>query len=330
MTNDDDFEELDLDGALDAWEAEFEDSAQAKSAPLPQSVPPGAPKPPPPSTGSKRRLYKPDPELERRAAEQRAKKRRSARPTPVQPLEPPKKLSPEELRKRFPSFADDLVDSEASTQIASVPDDLMETLARLSGESAAPTSPPPEGGVDLDLDELLSEVDTVFSEGEGEGEPAEAEAVAEKDAEAEAEKAIQELHASEAPLSPFEDDAAIDDLLFGDDAEEELRTDAPLPAPVVPPPVAPAIAPPPPVTPAIAPPPPVASPSAYKPKAPSAYKPKPPPGFAPDLDEEEDEDEATMLYDPSKALPAYLHSRGLLLRGLIRLPSLQAQSRVGW
>ena len=87
IPEDDDLEldELDLDSALDAWEADFEGTARAESAPMPQSSagdvpapeppPPAAPKAPPapkpqpkaPAAGG-RPLYRPDPELERRSA----------------------------------------------------------------------------------------------------------------------------------------------------------------------------------------------------------------------------------------------------------------------
>ncbi|HJL20997.1 MAG TPA: hypothetical protein RMH80_02125, partial [Polyangiaceae bacterium LLY-WYZ-15_(1-7)] len=168
IPEDDDLEldELDLDSALDAWEADFEGTARAESAPMPQSSagdvpapeppPPAAPKAPPapkpqpkaPAAGG-RPLYRPDPELERRSA--------GAAPPP----------EPAAVPVDLPSFDDD--EEEEATRIAAIPKELIASLQSLEEERAAkaaakaapepagdtPTKPPPAADVELDLDDLL-------------------------------------------------------------------------------------------------------------------------------------------------------------------------------
>ncbi len=296
MIDDDDKDELELDldldleGALDAWESEFEDKAKAESSPMPQTAPPpGTPRRP---------LYRPDPELERRAAAQR-----QSRPTPVaSPVA--SKLTPEELRQKFPSFDEDDDDS-SSTRVASVPQELMAALAKLEESEGKPTAPPPSsGGVDLDLDDLLGEMEADTSLRDIEPPPAaQRPSRPESEAEAAAAAAIDAL-AQEEILDPFGDDegaeAAIDALLFSDGSDAQQNTGEPSdersseaereqeklgaadagpeadPPPVVPPPTL-LSAPPVPAPAALE----TKPPSAFKPKPPSAYKPKPPSGFPP-------------------------------------------------
>ena len=154
--------DLDLDDALDAWEKEFEDSAQAESAPMPQSLPPAPPPPPAPPADPKakgRPLYVPDPELAARAAEARAKKKATVE-SPA--AKRPTKESKAAVREKFPSFADD-DGSEESTAIAQVPDDLISSLQELRKGDGGGTAPKPAepGGfqeaVELDLDDLFGD-----------------------------------------------------------------------------------------------------------------------------------------------------------------------------
>ena len=265
--------ELDLEGALDSWEADFENAVEPESSPMPQTAPP-------PPAAARQPLYRPDPELERRAAAQRRS------PTPVAS---PSKLTPEELRRRFPGFDEEAnEDDDSSTRVASVPEELMAALANLE-EPEHPTAPPPGGGVDLDLEDLLDEMEADTSMRAIEPPPA-----ARRPDERTAEEAIEALDREEI-LDPFheesdredrgeegEPEAAIDDLLF---AEDE-----PVPSPPSQPDAAPPLVPPPAFL--TAPPSPApdaaktldAQPSAYKPKPPSAYKPPPPPGFAPSVE----------------------------------------------
>ena len=164
IPEDDDLEldELDLDSALDAWEADFEGTARAESAPMPQSsagdVP--APEPPPPAApkapaAGGRPLYRPDPELERRSA--------GAAPPP----------EPAAVPVDLPSFDDD--EEEEATRIAAIPKELIASLQSLEEERAAkaaakaapepagdtPTKPPPAADVELDLDDLLDGLEQV-------------------------------------------------------------------------------------------------------------------------------------------------------------------------
>ncbi len=157
-TEDDDFElDLDLDDALDAWEKDFEDAAQAKAAPLRQTVPPApepsAPKPKPRPAG-RGPLYQPDPGLEAR------KKPVPQIPQPKAPkITPP---SPAKVREAFPSFGDD--DSDEATAIAAVPEDLIASLQELrttgdEGDAPRASKVPDDyrDAVELDLDGLFGE-----------------------------------------------------------------------------------------------------------------------------------------------------------------------------
>ncbi len=281
MSGDDELD-LDIDDALAAWEEEFEHSAEAVAAPMPQKSqnppPPPQEQPKPPTGTAKRPLYRPDPELERRAAELRKK-----RSSPGDEESPRPLLSPEELRKKYPSFADfgDDDEDDVATQIADMTEDLVSAAARRSGVPTKPPSPTkaPPAGMDLDLSDLLDDI-------EQESQLHDPPAMRPSTPELEAEEAIEKLAEEDPLLDPFEtDDAEIDALLFDDD---ETKTVTPVPSkpptakPRTPTPV-PAKA-----APRVPPPPPPPAPSLKLPIPPSAkksaYKPKPPAMFTKESD----------------------------------------------
>ena len=117
-----DLEELEWDDALADWETELDDSAEAKAPPLPQG-----------SGEPSRALYRPPSPDEKFA--QRAPR------APVAPKPSPK---PVDLAD-FPSFDEEDDEEMESTRIASIPQELINSLVEKSDEArgSMPTKPPP-------------------------------------------------------------------------------------------------------------------------------------------------------------------------------------------
>ncbi|MBX3251688.1 MAG: hypothetical protein KF901_31210, partial [Myxococcales bacterium] len=181
MSPDDDDLDFDLESALDAWEQDFEDHAQAEAAPMPQEAAPKPASPPRPAAApappraAGRPLYRPDPELLERApsSRQAARPAAPARPAPA-PAAPVKPAPTAPDPTSFASFDDD--DDEAdSTRIAAIPQELIASLqavaaardARDANAGPRPAEPPPSTsspspprGIDLDLDDLFDDLET--------------------------------------------------------------------------------------------------------------------------------------------------------------------------